>query len=288
MTNLVVTGCRGQLGTAIRKELEHQNNFGEIFPVYLEREDLDLTDEKALESFFVTHSCDAVINCAAYTNVDKAETEPREAERGNIEVARNLARMSAKFNFKLIHVSTDYVFDGLRRRPYKETDGTSPRTIYGKTKEAAEKFITSIAPNSIVVRTAWLYSGSGRNFFLTMRNKALNEEPVKVVNDQTGTPTLASDLAKILIRFSTVRSAKGGIYHYTGDGETTWYEFAREIFIMHNVDPELVTPITTLQLGSKVARPHYSVLDNTKIKQALGISIPHWKVSLSSLVESMT
>lgn len=291
MTRITVTGSNGQLGRSVRDIIEGINgsnaNSRNIEATFLNRKDLDIKDKERVEEYFSTERCDALINCAAYTNVDGAETAFEDAMLVNMQAVENLARQASRRNFRLIHISTDYVFDGTAQIPYLETDPTAPATKYGQSKLAGEIAINKLArENSVIIRTSWLYSNYGRNFFLTMKERALNGSPVNVVSDQTGTPTLANDLAKVLVEIATSNTWHPGIYHYSSEGEATWFAFAKEIFTLYGGNPSSVSAISTEDFNSKTPRPKYSVLDKTKIKETFGIEIPDWKTSLKRLVNS--
>lgn len=289
MMKILVTGGRGQLGQALRNETAHSGQIQNIGLTvsFLDHETLDLTDKVKVEDYFASNVFDVVINCAAYTNVDKAETDREGAIRGNVEIVENIASIARKMGTRLIHISTDYVFDGRSMEPYKESDPTNPQSVYGKTKLEGEKRLMDECPDAVIVRTAWLYSSYGRNFYLTMRNKALAGESVRVVNDQTGCPTLADDLASTLLKIATVKEWKPGVYHYSNEGTpTTWHEFTKEIYHLHGADSEAVKPISAEEYGAPAPRPKYSVLDTNKIKEAFGIEIPEWKESLKKTVEN--
>lgn len=278
---IAVTGAKGQLGKSLYDILSHRKD---IQTTYLDIEDLDLTDFKAVSDWFSLNKFDVIINCAAFTNVDGAEAHHAEADAINGYAVGNLARISESEHIRLVHISTDYVFDGKGMTPYKETDTPAPATAYGSSKLMGERLISRFCPKSVIIRTAWLYSPYGKNFFLTMRNKALSGEKVSVVNDQRGTPTLASNLADAIVKISSADKWTPGIYNFTDEGETTWYDFAREIYSLTGADENLVSPISTAEFNASAPRPLYSVLDKTKIKEIYNIKIPDWKESLSSLI----
>lgn len=284
MPRLTVTGAKGQLGRSLHDLLERKEG---ISVDYLDIDELDLTDKEAVREHFRHNPADIIINCAAYTNVDKAESEPEKAVAVNVTAVENLAVAARETGAKIIHISTDYVFDGSGKRPYTESDEPNPHTVYGKTKLEGEVLLQRLLPDAIVVRTAWLYSPYGKNFFLTMRSRALKGEPSRVVDDQRGTPTLASDLAETLIAIAISPVWKPGVYNYTGEGEATWHDFTREIYRLHSAGENLVAPITSAELDCAAVRPAYSVLDKTKIKKTYGIVIPHWKESLRELTSRM-
>lgn len=281
---IVVTGAKGQLGKSL------QDIFRKIpdFKVkYIDIEDLDLTDSFQVEKYFQQNNgFDYLINCAAYTAVDKAEVEPGKAESVNSDAVENIARAAADKGFRIIHISTDYVFSGDVINPYKETDVPNPKTVYGETKLKGERKLLEIAPDSIIIRTSWLYSKYCKNFYITMRDKALKGEAVRVVNDQKGTPTNASDLAETILAIITAEQWRPGIYNFSNEGETTWYDFTKEIYGLVRNNPGLVSSTTTEEFKSLARRPKYSVLDKTKIKNTYRIKISDWRESLKRLVES--
>lgn len=281
---IVVTGAKGQLGKSL------QDIFRKIpdFKVkYIDIEDLDLTDSFQVEKYFQQNNgFDYLINCAAYTAVDKAEMEPGKAESVNSDAVENIAKAAADKGFRIIHISTDYVFSGDVINPYKETDIPNPKTVYGETKLKGERKLLEIAPDSIIIRTSWLYSKYCKNFYITMRDKALMGEAVRVVNDQKGTPTNASDLAETILAIITAEQWIPGIYNFSNEGETTWYDFTKEIYGLVRNNPGLVSSTTTEEFKSLARRPKYSVLDKTKIKNTYRIKISDWRESLKRLVES--
>lgn len=269
---LLITGCNGQLGTELRA----------LFPQALgvDVADLDITDKKAVSDFVRENNVDAIVNCAAYTAVDKAEDEPEKCRLINVDGVRNLAETGAK----VIHVSTDYVFDGKGCKPYVETDEVNPVSVYGKTKAAGEKALMKTAKTCAVVRTAWLYSPFGANFVKTMRRLGTEKNKISVVADQVGSPTCAADLAAAIA--DLLRQIKDGskeIYHYSNEGVCSWYDFAREIMKLSGLKC-LVEPIESAQYPTKATRPFYSVLNKSKIK-SLGINVPHWQESLEKCLK---
>ena len=277
---VVVTGARGQLGQTLRELISQRDD---IQPVYVDIDELDLTDKERVEEFFENIKADAIVNCAAYTAVDRAESEPELAEKVNTVATGNLADAARKNGAKLIHISTDYVFNGEGGRPYKESDPTDPQTVYGRTKLEGERLMQELNPEAIIIRTAWLYSLYGKNFYLTMREKALGGERVRVVNDQHGSPTFAGDLAKAILEILTANRWVPGIYHFTNEGATTWFDFTREIYRTLGADPDLVEPVSSEEFKSAARRPRYSVLNKLKIKDTYRLTIPKWEESLRTL-----
>lgn len=281
---VVITGAEGQLGTTLRNLLKDTDR---IEGIYVDKDKFDITDKKQTADFFANCECDFLVNCAAYTNVDKAESEENLANDINAKSLSFLGEEARKHGFKIIHISTDYVFDGNKTIPYTEADATNPQTSYGRTKLEGERLLFQEAPDSIVIRTAWLYSPYGRNFFLTMMARAQKSEAVRVVADQKGVPTLAADLATAIIKILQSETWKPGIYHYTGKGETTWFEFTRTIFELAGADPALVSPIKSHEYPSVAQRPSYSVLDTGKINSTYDIEIPCWQDSLKKLMNEL-
>lgn len=282
MANILVTGANGQLGRALRRK--SFSFLDEVF--YTAIEELDVTDYDAIEKFVVSHEIDTIINCAAYTAVDLAENESEKAERINTKAVENLAKVARKEDCLLIHISTDYVFDGLSTVPYTEKDTPAPKTVYGKTKWVGEQAIMKSGCWYIIIRTAWLYSRQGNNFVKTILHLADERSEINVVNDQFGSPTYAEDLADAIIAImnNEERIEHEGIYHFSGEGECSWYDFALQIVAMAHKNCK-INPVTTAEYPTKAMRPAYSVLDNTKIKKVFGIKIPDWKESLCRMLQ---
>lgn len=257
----------------------------EIF--YTDVEELDITDLKAVISFIERHDIDTIINCAAYTAVDRAEEDREKATKVNRDAVANLAKAATKLGCLLIHISTDYVFDGNHDVPYTEKDPVNPQTVYGQTKLEGEQAIKSSGCMYLIIRTAWLYSGFGNNFVKTMLRLADERKEINVVNDQWGTPTYAGDLADAIIRILERNELPEleGIYHYTNEGVCNWYDFAKEIIELSGKHC-IVRPISTEQYPTKAKRPAYSVLDKTKIKKVFDLEIPDWKDALKRLFET--
>lgn len=278
---IVVTGALGQLGQEIMKLAagsEHEFVFTDIRAtdnVSL----LDITDADAVDAF-VGKDVDVIVNCAAYTDVNKAESDEESARQINAAAAGILASAAAKADALLIHVSTDYVFDGTSTVPYREDCLPAPTGAYGRTKIEGERLVQESGCRYMIFRTAWLYSLSGRNFFLTMVNKTAELPQMKVVFDQTGTPTYAGDLAYLISHIiENGLLDRTGIYHYTDEGVCSWYDFAKEInsLVGHTCN---VMPCRTEDYPTPARRPHYSVLDKAKVRETFGIEIPHWRDSL--------
>lgn len=281
MANILVTGANGQLGSELRKI--GFSALDEVF--YTDVAELDITDYAAVEKFVKDKEIDTIINCAAYTAVDKAEEEPQLAAKINTEAVTNLARAAAKEGCLLIHISTDYVFDGTGTKPYSEKDKPCPVSVYGKTKLAGEEAILKSRCFHIIIRTAWLYSSFGNNFVKTILRLAAERPEINVVSDQVGSPTYAGDLAAaiVAIMYNEERIEHEGIYHYSNEGVCSWYDFAAEIVRLSGKECR-VKPVTTAEYPTKTQRPAYSVLDKSKIKKTFGIEIPEWKDALAKMM----
>ena len=286
--NILVTGSNGQLGSEIKDIVIHYPNFKFFF---MDLPELDICKSSQLEVFFKDKNINTVINCAAYTSVDQAEEDAEIAEQVNSKGVLILVNALKKVDGKLIHISTDYVFDGTSFLPYKETDPVSPIGVYGKTKRAGELAVINSDIDSIVIRTSWLYSSYGNNFVKTMLRLGSEKENLGVIFDQVGTPTNASDLAKtcldiLLDESSENISMKGKIYHYSNEGATSWYDFAKAIMELGSLDCK-VRPIQTRDYPTPAKRPHYSVLNKSKIKIDFNIQIPYWRDSLDKCIEKL-
>ncbi|MCX7821425.1 MAG: dTDP-4-dehydrorhamnose reductase [Brevinematales bacterium] len=281
--NVLVTGSNGQLGSEI-KELSKKEDINFRFTDVIE---LDITNYREIEKFFLNHQFEIIINCAAYTAVDKAETEKEKARQINSYALKNLARIANKTNALLIHISTDFVFDGKKNTPYTEIDKPNPLSIYGKTKLEGEKIALKEAKNLIILRTSWLYSSYGNNFVKTIIKNAREKKNLRVVYDQVGTPTYARDLAQVIISICKKNPKKiKEIFHYSNEGVTSWFDFAKNICELSDIRCE-ITPILTSEYPSIAKRPHYSVLNKSKIKTFLDIQIPYWKDSLKECVKKL-
>lgn len=282
---VLITGSNGQLGSEIREIYYRYKNLDCIFK---DLPELDICDVESLNSLIIDQQINAVINCAAYTAVDKAEVNVEIAERVNSTGVYNLIEALNKVNGKLIHISTDYVFDGTNSHPYKESDPVCPVGVYGETKRAGELAVINSKIDAIVIRTSWLYSSFGSNFLKTMLSLAKNKNSISVISDQIGTPTYAMDLAKtcldiLLISDLEKISKKGKIYHYSNKGVASWYDFAVLIMELAELNCK-VKPILTKDYSTLAKRPHYSVLSKEKIKTDFNIDIPHWKESLKECI----
>lgn len=274
--NILVTGANGQLGNEMRVAAGGQTALVYHFTDVAE---LDICDEQAVERFVAEGAIDCIVNCAAYTNVNKAEEDTVLCDRLNHLAPANLARVAAKYRIGLVHVSTDYVFNGEHHVPYREDDATCPNSVYGTTKLAGEEAIQAIHPEAVIIRTAWLYSSFGNNFVKTMLRLGKEREELGVVFDQIGTPTYARDLARA-IHHIVGSGIVPGVYHYSNEGVCSWYDFTKAIFDLGGITTCRLNPLHTDEYPTPAARPHYSVLDKTKIKQVYGVEVPHWMDSL--------
>lgn len=278
---ILITGSNGQLGTEMRNILETE------FPgrsIYTDVAELDITDAKSVSDFIQQNEITHIVNCAAYTAVDKAEEDKALCAAINIDAVRNLASAAESFGTKIIHISTDYVFDGTAHRPYKESDKVNPISHYGTTKRLGETALLALAPNSIIIRTAWLYSPYGKNFVKTMISLGHELPTLNVVSDQIGTPTYAADLARAI--YTILRSPQwiAGIYHFSNEGACSWYDFTKAIHRICGIKNCQVSPIATEDYPTAATRPSYSILDKSKIKATFGIVIPHWEESLEKCI----
>ena len=284
MANLLVTGADGQLGSELKKIAF--SPLDEVF--FTDVAELDITDKKAVEDYVSRNDIDTIVNCAAYTAVDRAEEESDRAELINVRAVENLADVAMREGCLLVHVSTDYVFDGMASEPYTEKSVVNPQTVYGCTKLAGERAIKRSGCLAIIIRTAWLYSEFGNNFVKTMLRLAEEKGELNVVSDQVGTPTYAADLAAAIVHVlaDDCVAEKTGIYHFSNEGICSWYEFAQEIMRLSGEKCK-VNAIATVDYPTKAHRPAYSVLDKTKIKEKFGVSVPEWKEALGRMMERM-
>ena len=275
---ILITGSNGQLGKSIQKispqYTEYKFTFTDI-------DELDITDYGELETFLSTGRFDVVINCAAYTAVDKAEVEPKKAIVLNVTAPGYLAKLSRKFGFLLIHISTDFIFGGEKTNPYTEEDNPKPQSVYAKTKFDGENEVLRNAKSAVIFRTSWLYSEFGNNFVKTIIRLASERDVLNVVDDQIGTPTYATDLAKTILNLlpELIKAEGIHIYHYSNEGRASWYEFAKEIIKLYHLKCK-VNPIETKDYPLPAKRPSYSLMDKSKIKSTFGIKIPAWEQSL--------
>jgi len=279
---ILVTGSNGQLGQAIQKIAPKYSEFTFVFLTSVE---LDITDLDSCQKAFSTYQPAYCINTAAYTAVDKAESEEKSAYAVNTTGAQNLALVAKDYNAVLIHISTDFVFDGSKNEPYLETDATNPISIYGLTKLKGEQAIEKTWEKHYIIRTSWVFSEYGNNFMKTMIRLGNERDSLAVVSDQTGTPTYAPDLAEALLEICNANAKQNikayGIYNYSNEGQCTWYEFAKEIFKANNMAVQ-VTPIATTDYPTPAKRPAYSVFCKQKIKQTFGLSIKNWEANLKA------
>lgn len=282
--NILVTGSNGQLGHSFRDIAgDSANRY-----IFTDVAELDITDRKAIDSMMQKENISVVINCAAYTNVDKAEDDFDTANLINNTAVRNLAEACKQFGATFIHVSTDYVFDGSSNVPYTEDMPLAPLGVYGVTKLHGEQAVLQSGCDYVIIRTSWLYSEYGKNFVKTMIMLTEQRDNLNVVFDQAGTPTYAGDLARAIydIVESGKYTANHGIYHFSNEGVCSWYDFAREISELARTECD-IRPCHSNEFPSKVNRPHYSVLDKTKIKTTFGLTIPYWKDSLRVCISNL-
>lgn len=284
MKQILVTGCRGQLGNEIQ-QLASQYADTCCFH-FTDKDELDITDRKAVYQFVEQHAISIVINCAAFTAVDKAEDNAELCDLLNHIAPGYLAEAVASVGGTMIQVSTDYVFDGTACRPYREDDDTCPNSVYGRTKLAGEESVIRQCAGSMVIRTAWLYSTYGNNFVKTMLRLGREREQLGVVFDQIGTPTYARDLARVIL-LAVDRGIVPGVYHFSNEGVTSWYDFTKAIHRLAGIDSCQVSPIHTEDYPVAAPRPHYSVLDKSKIKRTYGIDIPWWEDSLKACIKAL-
>jgi dTDP-4-dehydrorhamnose reductase len=289
MKNILITGSSGQLGHELQG-LSYTHMYKGYKFILADIDTLDITEYEMVMNFFEKNQIDCIINCAAYTNVDKAESERERALLVNGLAVEWLVKAAMKNETRIFHVSTDYVFDGTNHIPYKEDDPVNPVSAYGMTKLEGEKAVLQYEYGT-VVRSSWLYSHEGNNFFNTILKRGEERGELSVVYDQVGTPTYARDLARVLLTMADNSLAdgstyKGGLYHYSNEGVCSWYDFALEIVKLSGRHTR-VTPIESEQYPTRAKRPHYSVLNKSKIKSLLSITIPHWKESLLSCYDQL-
>ncbi|MDE7025823.1 MAG: dTDP-4-dehydrorhamnose reductase [Paramuribaculum sp.] len=281
---ILVTGSAGQLGNELRNVLEYKLPG---LTLYTDIDNLDLTDSGAVKKFIVDNEISHVVNCAAYTAVDKAEQEQALCAKINTDAVKNIAEVAADYGVKVIHISTDYVFDGTAHSPYHESDKVNPISTYGTTKRKGEMVLLSMSPDAVIIRTAWLYSPYGNNFVKTMIRLGNERTELGVVCDQIGTPTYARDLAEAIVVILTARQWVPGIYHFSDEGACSWYDFTKAIHRIAGITTCNVKPITTDDYPTPASRPPYSILDKTRIKKTYGITIPHWEESLVDCINRL-
>jgi len=287
--SILVNGASGQLGQSFQQLAV---NYPQYDFVFVDRSHLDLSQNASIEAYFQDHSFDLIINCAAYTAVDKAEEEPVLADMVNHLAVQKLASIAVKQQAKFIHISTDYVFNGEQFRPYIETDRVDPQSVYGATKLAGEQAVLNTMPvDALIVRTSWVYSPFGNNFVKTMLKLGRQRDALTVIFDQLGSPTYAADLAEALMQIVANKlfnqpNMATELYHYSNEGVCSWYDFSKTIFELSNVNCE-VSAIETKDYPTAATRPHYSLLNKAKIKQQFGLKIPYWKDSLIHCLASL-
>ena len=281
--NILITGCNGQLGNEIQLL---QTQYAQHTWFNTDVNELDITDKAAIERFVEANEIDGIVNCAAYTAVDKAESDPQLARKLNANAPAYLAEAVAKRGGWMVQVSTDYVFNGTKHTPYVETDEPCPNSVYGQTKLEGEQAVSKLCPNAMIIRTAWLYSEFGNNFVKTMIRLGREREQLGVIFDQVGTPTYAHDLATAIMT-AIDKGIKPGVYHFSNEGVTSWYDFTKSIHRLAGINTCQVSPLHTAEYPTPACRPAYSVLDKTKIKAAYGIEIPHWEESLAKCIAKL-
>ena len=283
---ILVTGSRGQLGSELR---ELASGYPGYEFTWIDIEELDLSLPENVDHYFSSRSFEAIINCAAYTAVDKAEKEQDLARKLNADLPGQLARIAGNMNAFLVHISTDYIFDGNNYRPYGEDDRPNPVSAYGRSKYAGELGITAQTRNCMIIRTSWLYSGYGKNFVKTILEKARERGNLRVVYDQTGCPTYARDLAKTILDILPAATALGGInvFHYSNEGVISWYDFAKAIIEIAGISCR-VEPIESWDFPTPAVRPFYSAFNKSRIKEKFKIEIPYWRDSLRECIEKIT
>ncbi len=283
MSTILVFGASGQLGQCLAHVAKERNTLGLIFPP---EDQANILNLEGLRALFEQHKPAYVINCAAYTAVDKAEDEVEIARKVNRDGVENLARLCGEFGTVLIQISTDFVFAGTGNQPLLETDPAEPISVYGLTKLEGEQVIAPLTDRYFILRTSWLYSEYANNFVKTMLKLGRERDELRIIWDQVGTPCYAIDLAGCILTIIEAQSTAYGIYHYSNEGVTSWYDFATAIFEISNTTVRTV-PIRTAEYPTKATRPAYSVIDKSKVKQALGVAIPHWRTSLQTCLERL-
>ncbi len=281
--NILITGCNGQLGNEMQL-LEKEDAANNYFNTDVA--ELDITNVEAIEQFLAANNIDGIVNCAAYTAVDKAEANEEFCTLLNAEAPGYLAHAIGKRGGWMIQISTDYVFDGTQHLPYQEDEDTCPNSVYGRTKLVGEFNVLKLCQQSMVIRTAWLYSTFGNNFVKTMIRLGNERPELGVIADQIGTPTYARDLARIIMT-AIRKGIQPGIYHFTNEGVASWYDFTKAIHRLAGITTCHVRPLHTSEYPTAAQRPPYSVLDKTKIKQTYGIEIPYWEESLKECIDKL-
>lgn len=284
MSKILVFGASGQLGQCLKKVAAEQQITDVIFPG---EGTANILDEDGLKKLFEEHKPQYCINCAAYTAVDKAEDEVDTARKVNRDGAANLARFCESYGATLVHVSTDFVFEGNSTQPLTETDQAAPINVYGLTKLEGEKVIAKTLPEHYILRTSWLYSEYGNNFVKTMLRLGAEKDELKIIADQVGTPTYAIDLAACILKIIESDNKQYGIYHYSNEGVTSWYDFAMGIFDISNTQVK-VYPVRTSEYVTRAVRPAFSVMDKSKVKAAFNLEIPYWRKSLETCITRLS
>jgi len=281
MNTILITGSHGQLGNEMQQAAARFPAFNFL---YTDVEDLDICDKAALTTFVKANKVNMIVNCAAYTAVDKAEDDVALCYKINSDAVRNIGEVASENNLKVVHVSTDYVFDGTNNLPYYEDQPVCPATVYGKSKLAGEQALLETCKQAVILRTAWLYSSFGNNFVKTMMKLGTDRDSLNVIFDQIGTPTYAADLADAILKVLSHETFVPGIYHFSDEGVCSWYDFTKTIHRIAGITCN-VQPIETKDYPARTPRPHYSVLNKVKIKSTYGIVIPHWEESLVRCID---
>ena len=283
MKNILITGANGQLGNEMRVLSAEYPEYSYFFT---DVEELNICNEQAVMDYVEDHQIHVIVNCAAYTAVDKAEEDVELCTKLNADAVGYLAKAAEAFGAEFIQISTDYVFDGTAHIPYQETEPTCPNSVYGSTKLAGEQNALTLCTRSMVIRTAWLYSTFGNNFVKTMIRLGRERDSLGVIFDQVGTPTYARDLARAI--FAAIRQGvTPGIYHFSNEGVCSWYDFTKAIHRLAGITTCNVKPLHTSEYPTKAKRPHYSVLDKTKIKEVYHVEIPYWEESLKECIAQL-
>ncbi|MBG6236653.1 dTDP-4-dehydrorhamnose reductase [Pedobacter sp. CAN_A7] len=285
MSNIIVIGGNGQLGQCLQEVITTSSTANHIF-VFLSQNDLNISDSEQMTSVFDQYHPVYCINCAAYTAVDLAEEDQANAHEVNEFAVKRLAETCAEYQTTLIHISTDFVFDGSRGIPLTETSATNPINVYGASKLKGELAIANNLEKYFIIRTSWLYSEKANNFCKTMLKLSQIKSELQVIYDQVGTPTYAMDLAKCILHIIDSQKPAYGLYHYSNEGVASWYDFAKAIFEFAEVDID-VWPVSSSAFNTKATRPHYSVLDKTKIKSTFDLPIPYWRDSLNQCINKL-
>ena len=289
-TNILITGANGQLGHEMRNVLSGDNRFNAVYTDVMGDDiiQLDITDEAAVERMVTDHAIRMIVNCAAYTAVDAAEDNEAVALRLNADAVGIMARAAKNHGARMVHVSTDYVFDGKGCIPYTEDMPTCPMSAYGRTKLDGERQLLQVlGDDAVILRTAWLYSPYGKNFVKTMLSLGKDKPALKVVFDQVGSPTCARDLANAIVTVMSADEWRGGIYHFSNEGVISWYDFTLAIHRLAGITTCDVQPCHSDEFPAKAHRPNYSVLDKTKFKNTFGVTVPYWLDSLAATIQQL-